>query len=262
VKALAIAAAFLLVGMPLVSSAAGGGATFAKVDCGGDRETDLVLSVGLDAEITLDPGEEIIDGIHADPAAWDPHAIYDYSVSNGVRVATPHLIFKPSMPGLEANVILTTTRRTYRFYLRSAVGTKRLYLSCRYPDRVIRKVAPAAIASPASIPEPSPSPTDEPTLDQICTDQNYPVKKMKRLGDANFVPSKVCSDGAHMYVQLYSKPPDTPALFIIGPGGDDQMANFSFDDRTLRYKLDGVYPSIVLVLGSGKGAQRVVIIHG
>jgi type IV secretion system protein VirB9 len=236
------------------------------VECGGRIQPRLELPAGLDSEVVLEPGEQLGDGIHADPSAWDPHAIYSFErTRGGVRLATPHLTFKPAVAGLYANVILTTDRRTYRFFLSSVKSDRPLYATCTYP---LVRVVPApptgsgfAVTPPAPDATPAATSTPEPELRALCNDFAFPKKRMVVTGGAGFVPEAVCSDGYHTYVQLSYTPPMAPALWVVGDDGRDEIANFSFSIRTLRYKLDGVYPRIALILGAGRTEKRVVIVH-
>jgi type IV secretion system protein TrbG len=222
----------------------------------------------FECDIELESGERINNGYNAWTHDWDPHVGY-----TGDRNATPHLVLKPYQANLRTNIILTTTRRTYYFLVSSTNDSVPRYYRFEYdvPRQLTLR------HQPKPRPRPEPTPVQDADLYRVCIDYAYSYLIDTNPGNdhahratastqtfpAEFIPQVACTDGRHTFVQFpFSRETsaDLPLHLAVTPEGDT-IANATYVFQRARYVIDGVYPDMVLEMGSQSSPIRLRILH-
>jgi type IV secretory pathway VirB9-like protein len=282
-RALRFVAATL--GAALTCSSLACAATFRTLHFDERKEFTVECAIGLECDVQLEPGERVNDGFNAQKDQWDPHMAY----TGGGKNPLPHLILRPGQGAQRTNIILTTTRRTYYLLIRPVKSTEPKYYAFQYDSTTYRNLAQLAVATQTAlknqygpggtrvVPTPTPTPADVADIHTACIDYNYTYTIDRYLADdhphnvkpsndafpGEWKPSLVCSDGQHTYVQLSTQkqlPVDLPIAFALTAEGDT-MINSTFNANRWRYTIDGVYPDIVLELGSQYRPLRLRLHH-
>jgi type IV secretion system protein VirB9 len=211
-------------------------------------------------DLVLEPGEAIANVAIGDSVRW----LIAPASSGPPDAATPHVLIKPTEPGLRTNLIVTTNRRTYYLTLTSQKSDPMLRIGFLYPQDVHAFVAsvsraqdaPRALATTAPSPlqrTPRASPeSPEAAFDQL--DFNY-----RMSGDRGLLPLRVFSDGAHTYLQMPPEMNHIPVLLAVGSDGGDTLVNYRYTGKY--YVVDGLPARIALVDGSGKKQRRALIVR-
>jgi P-type conjugative transfer protein TrbG len=196
----------------------------------------LVCKPHYVCDITLDSGESVLNMAIGDSARW-----VIAGGQSGPSGTTPHIFVKPTQPGLDTNLVITTTKRVYDVVLRSAVDAKYSRISFFYAD--LDAAAKAAIAQQVrAAVEGALSGT--PLVSADRADSKYKV-----TGEPVILPDKVFNDGARTYIQWKALPVELPAVFEIGKDNAQHPQNFAVVGTS--YIIDGINPSYDLVLAAG-----------
>lgn len=210
------------------------------------EQVNLTCAAGLLCEIVLQPGERLRDSFIPDPKPWGSHNAYE-----GSGELTVHVVLTPSRPGLNDNLIITTTRRVYRLYLHSVVGDVPTYLFYHYDDesRAVHHVT-------ASHPVPAPTPF---SFVALCARDSSHYQADGQ--SSPWRPVAVCNDDGHTYLQLAHSstlPTDMPVVFArLDSERKDQVVNWTYDAINRVYHVDGVFEHLVLAIGR----QRIDVIR-
>jgi type IV secretion system protein VirB9 len=167
-----------------------------------------------------------------------------------------HVIVKPTLAGLETNLIIPTDRRMYHLLLVSGEAGFVSRIAFRYPDSEAKALAAQRAALNAERREVTAD------FEAFQTDRlnfEYDVEVQKGGRRVPFVPVRVFDDGQRTFVQM---PPtlevsETPALFVVGRDGKDQLVNFRV--RNGFYVVDRLFDEAALVAGVGRHQERVRI---
>lgn len=171
--------------------------------------------------------------------------------------ATPIIVLKPQMAGLDTNLLITTDRRAYYLRLISKAQDYIARVAFQYPpdqnrqkwqeqeaqlrqrERIAKR---AADEMPAMI-----------AVEKLSFD--YKVSGASE----HLRPTRVFDDGAKTYIQMPEEMQnrEAPVLLIIGSDGKGEMSNYRVRQQT--YVVDRIFDRAELVLGSGKKAQKVEI---
>ena len=163
--------------------------------------------------ITLAPGETTVAKAAGDTVRWQ---IGETTSGAGAGQRT-HVLVKPLQRGLETNLVLATNLRLYMLELKS--GSPEAFN--------------AAVTWHAAPAPPSPAVTETETRSAVPVaapigpvDARYRIFAKGRA--PRWTPTAVMNDGAHTFITF---PPDlavqdAPALFVIAPNGQAQMANY------------------------------------
>lgn len=169
---------------------------------------------------------------------------------------TSVIVLKPTISGLDTNLLIATDRRAYYLRLISKSEEYVARVAFQYPqDDNARK------------------------WQQQALDQQIAAKQAKREGESpamltvdrlNFGyrvngsnehlrPVRVYDDGAKTYIQM---PPEmqhreVPILLVLGADGKGEMTNYRVRQQT--FIVDRLFDRAQLVLGSGKKSQKVEI---
>jgi len=203
----------------------------------------VYTSPGQVTDIVLQVGEQLTDVSVSDPVRW----VIGDTKSGAGESEQIHLIAKPTRPGLKANLIITTDRRTYYLELKSEPDAWMAAVSWDYPsDRLIalktaNRERESATPVAAGV-----------QLEQLKF--RYEI-----TGDKpSWRPVRAFDDGSKVYIQF----PDAiaqgemPPLFVIGAVGDTELVNYRV--RSPYYIVDRLFGAAELRLG-GKKAQVVRI---
>jgi type IV secretory pathway VirB9-like protein len=274
---IAATSAALLVLMPALAFTQDG--SFITLHFAEQRQFDVRCPANYECEIQLQKGERVSDGFNAHINDWDPHIGY-----TGEGVVTPHLMLRPVRSGLRTNIVLTTTKRTYHLLATSDASDTPRYYSFVYDDQMYRPMSRAALAAQAALraramasPVPTATPADVAELKSVCIDYDYgyfqdftvPADHMPGTQASHdsipqdWIPRVMCTDGKHTYIDFPigpEQPYDTPTFHAVLADGDE-IINAVYNGARRRFILDGVYPDIVLQLGSMVRPLRIRLVH-
>lgn len=183
------------------------------------RQTGLTLM--------FDPGETITS-VNADPAL----------LTTRISSERDALLITPLQEGELGGVQVTTARRSYAFSIRTANDLMAAYL-VRFESG-----SPALAAAPALQPMP---PAFMPPAGAGQT-WSYRVK-----GDRAVQPAKITDDGARTYIS-FAEGAALPAIFAVGPTGDEQVVNSYM--REGRLVIDQVWPELVFRIDASKAVAN------
>ena len=173
--------------------------------------------------------------------------------------ATPVIILKPQMPGLDTNLLITTDRRAYYLRLISKPDDYVARVAFEYPQDDIRKWQQQLAAEQALAKQERHAAEVPPVLIAV---ENVNFDYAIRGGDERIRPLRVFDDGAKTFIQMPTdlQHREAPVLLVVGKDGKAEMTNYRVKDQT--YIVDRLFDRANLVLGSGKRAQKVEISRG
>lgn len=206
--------------------------------------------------VELQGGERIVGEPHiGDSVRWNiSPAIY----GSGDQ-ATPVIILKPQLPGLDTNLLITTDRRAYYLRLISKPEDYIARIAFAYPEDDTRKWQ-QKLAEEQAVAKQQKHAAEVPPAMITAEQMNFDY--VIRGGDEHIRPVRVFDDGAKTYIQM---PPElqhreAPVLLVMGSDGKGEMTNYRVKDQT--YIVDRLFDRANLVLGSGKKPQQVEISRG
>lgn len=265
--------------VPLPTSGRGGsvqyvfGTTTPRILCRPLRVTD----------IELEPGERITNApFVGDTVNW---AVLPSASGSGSRM-TYHVIVKPAMPDIATNLIVHTDRRTYMFDL---VSSKQLYtphVTFSYPDQIetswesfFQQMAkdPREVLTEREAENygqrmmsqdviRSHKKTEEAKEIQALSDvlkgqinYNYKIQAKKR--GIEWKPVNVYDDGLKTYIEFPTNldSMEAPVFMLLNGRTTKEMVNYRKVGNT--YVVDRLFKRGVLLAGTGRSAQTVVIVR-
>jgi P-type conjugative transfer protein TrbG len=204
--------------------------------------------------IELQTGEKLVGEPHiGDSVRWNVSpALYGQGDST-----TSIIVLKPSTPGLDTNLLITTDRRAYYLRLISKPEDYVARVAFAYPDDESgdRKWQ-EHLAEQRRQEEERAHIEDLPDAADALH-FNYRLKG----GDENIRPVRVFDDGKKTYIQMPAQAAnrELPVLVVIGASKKPEMVNYRVKGST--YIVDRLFDRAQLVLGAGKKAQKVEITH-
>jgi type IV secretion system protein VirB9 len=196
-------------------------------------------------DISLEPGEDILDVSAPDTVRW---VIGDTKSGSGPEERR-HVIVKPTRAGLQCNLAIFTSRRTYHLELRSTTETWMAAVSWSYPiDNLVARKK-----------ENKQSEAAEPLVSGVSVDDlqfRYEI-----TGDSpSWRPIRAFDDRSKVYIQFPTGigQGEMPPLFVVGADGDTQLVNYRV--RVPYYVVDRLFAAAELRIG-GKKAPIVRIIR-
>lgn len=182
---------------------------------------------------------------------------------------------KPKAAGLETNLNIGTDKRTYAIRL---ISTKDQYIS-RYgfsygsssaisyagqfkrPSEEAEKAKAAtdlAAAEAAAGPKKSEYQKD---FESTVPAASVPVIEYALKGDNSIKPERVFSDGKKTFIQMPAdiSSRELPTLFLLDNRGSMGMASPRYNTEKRMFSVDFVIEKAMLMLGSGRDAQKVEI---
>lgn len=203
----------------------------------------VYTSPGRVTDVALEAGEELRDISAPDTIRW---VIGDTESGEGATKSV-HIAVKPTRAGLQSNLTVYTSRRTYFLELSSTPEAWMASVSWEYPHehllalRAMNREHERAQPVAESVP-----------LDQLQF--RYDIS-----GDTpSWRPERAFDDGSHVYIQFPAgiAEGEIPPLFVLGPTGDAQLVNYRV--RPPYYIVDRLFTSAELRLGA-EHAEKVRI---
>lgn len=197
-------------------------------------------------DVQLEPGERMTSPPYlGDTINWQ---IYP-AVSGSGEYTTYHVMIKPIMPDIATNLVIHTDRRTYTMDLVSHKTNWTPYVVFTYPDNTMRqwvefiRLQPDGSGGKAGL-----------AVDDLNFD--YTAKANKK-GIA-WQPLRIWDDGLKTYIEFPSKinAIEAPVVMLMN-GKKQEIVNYRKTGNY--YILDKLVKKVVLTLGSGTSAERVVI---
>lgn len=211
----------------------------------GEVQPSVVCSPLQVCDIELQPGEVVRDVLVGDTVRWK----VEPASSGAAGGQSIHLVVKPSEPGLLTSMVVTTSRRTYHFQLKSHQTQYMARVGFEFPDEAAAKLADINARLEASTIPGAGVPADQLNF-------SYSVS-----GNARWRPTRVYSDEEKTYIQFPRSisGTDAPVLFVIS-GGQNRIVNYRMkgDMMVVDYRVDRA----VLVSGVGWRQEKVTIRRG
>lgn len=215
---------------------------------------DVQCAVHLECTVNLLPGEKVTNATIGNFNAFHPRINYIGGDANAPL--TPQIALRADSAGLSTNLVIDTSQgRTYYFLARSVEAGLKYYTFATPAPRdtgLHISYAPAAVVTP-------PPDLGGADLANICTDGNYSVD----VQPAEWRPQRVCDDGRHTFLQLAQLAQarqNVPILHSV-TDGEQALVNYTYDARTSRYVVDGVFPELALVGGTAAHPFTLRVIH-
>jgi type IV secretion system protein VirB9 len=188
--------------------------------------------------ISLQPGEELVTVAAGDTVRW---IVGDTSSGTG-DASRVSVLVKPIRSGLETNLVITTSRRTYLLELTSTEKAWMASVSWDYPKDRMLALQRQAQAARAAAP-----------VETGLSLENIRFRYAISSSDAPWKPLRAFDDGEKVYIQFPAgiARGELPPLFVIGPRGDGQLVNYRF--RSPYYIVDRLFGAAELRLGGDEG---------
>jgi type IV secretion system protein TrbG len=203
----------------------------------------VYTSPGRVTDIALEAGEDLRDISAPDTIRW---VIGDTESGDGAT-RTTHIAVKPTRAGLQSNLTVYTSRRTYFLELTSTAETWMASVSWEYPtDRLLALKGVNRDREAAA-----------PIADNVALEQlqfRYAIS-----GDhPSWRPERAFDDGRSVYIQFPAgiAQGEMPPLFVVGRQGESQLINYRV--KAPYYIVDRLFGAAELRLG-GEKAQVVRI---
>ncbi|MBY2973038.1 P-type conjugative transfer protein TrbG [Rhizobium leguminosarum] len=211
----------------------------------GEVQPSVVCSPLQVCDIELQGGEVVRDVLVGDTVRWK----VEPATSGAAGGQAIHLIVKPSEPGLVTSMVVTTSRRTYHFQLKSHSTQYMARVGFEYPEDVSTKLADINTRLEAST-----IPGGGVAAEQL--NFSYSVS-----GSAGWRPTRVYSDGLKTYIQFPRSisGQDAPVLFVTS-GGQNRIVNYRMKANMM--VVDYYVDRAVLVSGVGWKQEKVTIRRG
>ena len=206
--------------------------------------------------LELEPGEKIAGEPHiGDSIRWE----ISPSVSGSGPDATPLIIIKPRIAGLDTTMVVPTDRRAYYVRLESKPNEYIARVAFSYPEDSQQKWREYLVKQREAEQQQKAAAERVADLSNGALENMYWNYEIKG-GDASTRPVHVMDDGAKTYIQM---PVETihrelPVLVVRGPSGSE-MVNYRVKDNM--YIVDRLFDRAALLLGSGKHQVKVELIR-
>jgi type IV secretion system protein TrbG len=203
----------------------------------------VYTSPGRVTDLALETGEELRDISAPDTIRW---VIGDTESGEGASRVT-HIAVKPIRAGLQSNLTVYTSRRTYFLELTSTAETWLASVSWEYPGERLLALKGANRDREAAAPI-----AENVALERL--EFRYAIS-----GDTpSWRPERAFDDGRSVYIQFPTgiAQGEMPPLFVVGPKGESQLVNYRV--RAPYYIVDRLFGAAELRLGAEK-AQVVRI---
>ncbi len=206
--------------------------------------------------LELEPGEKIAGEPHiGDSIRWE----ISPSASGSGPDATPLIIIKPRIAGLDTTMVVPTDRRAYYVRLESKPNEYVARVAFSYPEDSKQKWQEYLVKQREAERE------EKAAAERVAELPNTAIENMYwnyeiKCGDISTRPAHVMDDGAKTYIQM---PVETihrelPVLVVQGPNGSE-MVNYRVKDNM--YIVDRLFDRAALLLGSGKHQIKVELIR-
>ena len=222
----------------------------------GTLQPSIVCAVLQVCDVALQQGEQVNSINLGDAARW----LIEPAISGTGPTEVQHLIIKPQDVGLETSLVVTTSRRTYHFLLRSHRTLFMPRVAFTYPEDAAAKweamkTREAKERREATIPQ----------TGEYMGDLNFDYTVS---GDARWKPVRVYNDGRKTIIQMSAAMAQTeaPSLLLVRKDGgifeDEETVLVNYRVQGDRYIVDAVFDKAILIAGVGSSQDRVTIQRG
>ncbi|MBS97627.1 MAG: P-type conjugative transfer protein TrbG [Oceanospirillaceae bacterium] len=195
-------------------------------------------AVGRVTVIALQPGEELVTVAAGDTVRW---VVGDTSSGAGDELRV-NVLVKPIRSGLNTNLVITTSRRTYLLELTSTDQAWMASVSWDYPRDQMLALQRRNQTAQATVP-----------IDTGLALEKLRFRYAISGSQPPWKPLRAFDDGRKVYIQFPAgiAQGELPPLFVIGAEGDGQLVNYRF--RPPYYIVDRLFGAAELRLGGDKG---------
>lgn len=195
-------------------------------------------AVGRVTVIALQPGEELVTVAAGDTVRW---VVGDTSSGAGDELRV-NVLVKPIRSGLNTNLVITTSRRTYLLELTSTGQAWMASVSWDYPRDQMLALQRRNQTAQATVP-----------IDTGLALENLRFRYAISGSQPPWKPLRAFDDLRKVYIQFPAgiAQGELPPLFVIGAEGDGQLVNYRF--RPPYYIVDRLFGAAELRLGGDKG---------
>jgi type IV secretion system protein VirB9 len=201
--------------------------------------------------LELQPGERLAGEPQiGDSLRWQ---ITPAAYGTGVD-GTPMIVVKPTAPGLDTNLLVTTDRRAYYLRLISKPEDYVSRVAFEYPaEDNYRRWEEHMLA------ERSRQSEKTQVLPALLTAERLNFSYDIRGGNEHIRPVRVFDDGEKTYLQMPTemKNREAPVLMIVGNDGKGEVTNYRVQRQT--YIVDRLFDRANLVLGTGKKNKGLTV---
>ena len=201
--------------------------------------------------LELQPGEKLNGEPQiGDSVRWQiTPAVYGAGVDG-----TPIIVVKPTAPGLDTNMLVTTDRRAYYLRLVSKPEDYVSRIAFEYPAEDTNRRWQEHMLS-----EKSRQPENGDLLPALVTAERLNFSYDIHGGNEHIRPLRVFDDGAKTYLQMPAemKNREAPVLLILGSDGKGEVTNYRVQRQT--YIVDRLFDRANLVLGAGKKSKGLTV---
>ena len=170
---------------------------------------------------------------------------------------TSAIVLKPTIAGLDTDLLIPTDRRAYYLRLISKPEEYVARVAFQYPqDDNARKWQREALDQQIAAKQVKRNEDSSPAM--LAVDKlnfGYRING----GNEHLRPVRVYDDGAKTYIEMPSdmQHRNVPILLVLGNDGKGEMTNYRVRQQT--FIVDRLFDRAQIVLGNGKKAQRVEI---
>jgi len=206
--------------------------------------------------LELEPGEKIVGEPHiGDSVRWE----ISPSSSGSGSDASPLIIIKPRIAGLDTTMVVPTDRRAYYVRLESKPNEYIARVAFSYPEDTKQKWQEYQVRQQEAEQQEKAAAARVARLPDTALENMYWNYEIKG-GDLATRPVHVMDDGSKTYIQM---PVETvhrelPVLVVKGPNGSE-MVNYRVKENI--YIVDLLFDRAALLLGSGKQQTKVELIR-
>lgn len=221
----------------------------------GVQQASVVCAVLQVCDIALQAGEQV-NNLHV----GDPRFTVEPAVSGAGATEVQHLILKPLDVGLQTNLIVTTSRRTYHIKLSSHRTEFMPQVSFTYPEDAAAKWDAVRMREKKEQQE-----RTIPQTGEYLGDLNF---QYEVTGSAPWKPVRVFNDGVKTVIQMPAAMAQTeaPALLVVRKEGgwfsSDETVMVNYRIQNDRYIVDTVFDKAILIAGVGRDQDRITITKG
>jgi type IV secretion system protein TrbG len=212
-------------------------------------------------DIQLHAGETVTDVALGDAQRWMANAASAGDPHN----ATPHIVVKPEIAGIDTNLTVYTTARIYHLNL-YARGRAMQEVEFYFPDEVQQQMAEAeqAVKQPAADDDNVADAAQSalPEVEPSKLNYSYKIDGAHNLA---FTPVRVFDDGTRVYLQMPARmqTASAPALMLDGNAGP-QMVNYRsvpLADGGSYFVVDRLFDKAELMSGVGGDSEHVSVTY-
>jgi len=216
----------------------------------GETQPELVCSPLHACDIELEAGEVINDApLLGDSVRWITAPAYSGSGENKI----PHVVVKPTVSGIETNLIIATSKRTYALTLKSSEKNYTSRVGFYYPHDMVQQWGKNS-SEKEKVAETKVSDMPMVSADQLKFDYELD-------GDSSlpWYPVRVFSDGRHVYIQMSAamQSSEAPALVLLNTNDESELVNYRV--KGSYYIVDKLFDRAALIIGVGGDQKKVTI---